>query len=166
MLCMLSLEDLLITYLHFMSVLSCSCFNIYVELIWFSEFKTLFPLMVKWIHNISTQVETLLWCMFFSPALSGIFLKKYKENFTNAKFVFKLKSFEAKWQKVFLLLMMKYSFYWKFALNIKLNVNIVALIESCLEINTNKYKKNLFSNFLRIQLMAFQTVTMQSRLWQ
>ena len=45
-----------------------------------------------------------------------------------------------------------------FALNIKLNVNIVALIGSRLEINTNKYNKNLFRNILKIQPMAFHTV--------
>ena len=65
------------------------------------------------------------------------FWKKYKENFTEAKFVFKLKSFEAKWQKLFLTI--KYSFYLKFSLSIKLNVNILVLIESQLEININKY---------------------------
>ena len=92
------------------------------------------------------------------------FRKKYKENCTKAKFAFKLKSFEAKWHKVFLLLTMKYSFYWKFALNIKLN--IVALTGSRLEINMNKYKKNLFSNILKLQPMAFQTVKTRSRLWQ
>ena len=42
---------------------------------------------------------------------------------------------------------MKYSFYWKFALNIKLNVNIVELIESRLEILMNKYKNNLFRKY-------------------
>ena len=42
--------------------------------------------------------------------------KKYKENCGKVKFVFKLKSSEANWQKVFLLLTMKYSFYQKFAL--------------------------------------------------
>ena len=58
---------------------------------------------------------------------------------------------------------MKYSFYWKFILNTKLNVNIVTLIGRQLEINMNRYKKNLFSNILKIQPMAFQLVKMQSR---
>ena len=85
----------------------------------------------------------------------------YKENCTKAKLVFKLKR-----QEVFLLRTMKYSFYGKFVLNIKLNVNIVALIGSRLEINMKKYKKNLFSNILKIQPMVFQTVKTRSILEQ
>ena len=42
-----------------------------------------------------------------------------------------------------------------FALTMKLNVNIVALIRSRLEINMNKYNKNLFRNILKIQPMDF-----------
>ena len=61
---------------------------------------------------------------------------------------------------------MKYSFYGKIVLNIKLNVNIVALIGSRLEINMKKYKKNLFSNILKIQPMVFQTVKTRSILEQ
>ena len=45
-----------------------------------------------------------------------------------------------------------------FALNIKLKVNIVVLCGSRLEINMNKYNKNLFRSILKIPLMAFQTV--------
>ena len=50
---------------------------------------------------------------------------------------------------------MKYSFYWKFALNIKLNVNIVALIGSRLEINMNKQEK-LIQQYPRNSTDGFQ----------
>ena len=57
-------------------------------------------------------------------------------------------------------------FALKFALYRKLNVNIMALIRSRLEIIMNKCKKNLFSSILKIQPMTFQTVKTWSRLWQ
>ena len=47
----------------------------------------------------------------FSHLLYHVFSEKnYKENCTAAKFVFKLKSFEVKWQKVLILLTMRHSF--------------------------------------------------------
>ena len=46
-------------------------------------------------------------------------------------------------------------FALKFALYRKLNVNIVALIGSWLEIIMNRCKKNLFSSILKIQPMTF-----------
>ena len=109
-------------------------------------------------QRFDTSGNTAVTDVFLACCIMNFSEKKYKENCTKTKFFFKLKSFEAKWQKVFLLLTMRYSFYWKFALNIKLNVNILALIGSRLEINMNKYKKNIFSSILKIQPMAFQTL--------
>ena len=57
-------------------------------------------------------------------------------------------------------------FLLEVCIDYKAEVNFVAFIGSRLEINMNKYKKNLFSNILKIQLMAFQTVKTRSRLRQ
>ena len=45
--------------------------------------------------------NTVVTDVFLTCCMMNFSEKKYKENCTKAKFVFKLKSFEAKWQKVF-----------------------------------------------------------------
>ena len=61
-------------------------------------------------QRFDTSGNTVVADVFLTCCIMNNSEKKYKENCTKAKFAFKLKSFKAKWQKVFIFLTKKYSF--------------------------------------------------------